>query len=147
MRHALSWRKRRRLGSRGISSAEFALVCVPLLLLMLSGIELVRYSATIASLRTVTDEAARTATLRSYANMIGNLAPCNGLAANRNLVAATAPVYVLNRANLTVRVDSCTTNGAVTTVNLTARYGHTFLFALLSRYSGTLVESATASFN
>jgi len=138
---------RRRLGRRGISSSEFALISVPLMLLMLSGIELVRYAATIASLRTVTDEAVRTATLRGYANMIGDLAPCNSLGAQRNLLTPSAPTYVLTRANLTIQVDSCNTSGAVTTVTLTTRYAHTFLFALLSRYSGTLVESATASFN
>ncbi len=147
MPRILSWTKPRRLGRRGISSAEFALVSVPLLVLMLSGIELVRYAATITSLRTVTDEAVRTATLRGYSNLINDLAPCNALVASGTLITATAPVYVLNREHLTVLVDSCTTNGAVTTVNLTARYAHSFLFARLTRYSGTLVETATASFN
>jgi Flp pilus assembly protein TadG len=137
----------RRLGRRGASSLEFAIVALPLLLLILSGLELARYAATVASLRAVVDEAVRTATLRGYANLNADQSACTGLGANTNLVPAEAPTYMLHRNRLTFTVTGCATNGPITTVAMRAQYQHVFLFAALSPYSGTLVETATASFN
>lgn len=137
---------RRRLGRRGASSLEFALVSIPLMLLLLGGMELARYAATVASLRAVTDMATRTATLRGYANMTAGRSACDGLATGGSMVSESMPTFILQRPRLTVTIDSCATNGAITTVGMTARYSHDFAFAFLAPASGTLVETSAAAF-
>lgn len=135
------------LDRRGASSLEFALVALPLLLLVLGGMELARYASTANSLRTVTDEAVRAATLRGSANLVAGRAACNGLGAGSSLLGESPRTYTLRRQDLTLVIDSCTTNGAVTTVGMTTRYSHRFLFSLLAPASGTFVETAVAAFH
>lgn len=130
---------------RGVSALEFAIIAGPLFLLMVSGMELARYSATVNSLRGVVGDMARAATLRGGANLTANRAACTNITP-ANLTAGVSTGLV-DPSRLTVTVDSCVTNGAATTVTLTARYQHSFLFALLSPYSGTVTETATAIFN
>lgn len=145
--HRAKARPKRGLGRRGASSLEFAIVALPLLLLILSGLELARYAATVASLRAVVDEGTRAATLRGYANLNAGSDGCTGLNGDTILVPSDAPTYMLQRNRLTFTVTSCATNGPITTVGMRAQYQHVFLFAALSPYSGTLVETTTASFN
>lgn len=135
------------LDRRGASSLEFALVAIPLFVLILAGLELARYAATVASLRAVTDDAVRAATLTGYANLNANRAACTSLGAGTTLSPNTSLNYMVKWDRLTLTINTCTTNGPITTVGLTARYNHTFLFSALSQYSGTIVETATASFN
>jgi Flp pilus assembly protein TadG len=139
--------RRSPLGRRGATSLEFALVSLPLMMLLLGGMELARYAATIASLRAVTDAATRGATLRGFANLTAGRAACDGLAAGQSLLADAAPTYLLQRAQLSITIDSCTSAGTITSVGLTARYQHAFAFAFLAPASGTLVESSVAAFH
>jgi Flp pilus assembly protein TadG len=140
-------RRHRRLGRRGATSLEFALVSLPLMLLLLGGMELARYAATVASLRAVTDAATRTATLRGYANLIAGRGACDGLAAGGSMVAESTPTFILQRTRLSITIDTCATNGTITTVGMTARYRHDFAFAVLAPASGTLVETSAAAFH
>jgi len=48
---------------------------------------------------------------------------------------------------LSIRVESCTTIGGMTTVGLIARYPYTVLLTLISPAGVTLTEYATASFS
>ena len=117
------------------------------MLLLLGGMELARYAATVASLRAVTDAATRSATLLGFANLIAGRSACNGLAPGLSMLSGSAPTFMLQRSRLTITIDTCATNGAVTTVGMTARYRHDFAFAILAPASGTLVETSTAAFN
>ncbi|MBX9699523.1 MAG: hypothetical protein K2X74_08800 [Acetobacteraceae bacterium] len=123
------------------------MVSIPLFLLILSGLELARYAATIASMRAVVDEAVRGVTLAGYANLIADRAACNGLGSGTNLLTDSMQTYMMRRDRFTLTVNSCTTTNAVTTVAMTARYNHTFLFSMLSARSGNFEETATAAFN
>jgi len=137
---------RRRLGRRGTSSLEFGLVALPLLILLLAAFELVRYGAVITSLRLITDEAARTASVRGYGNLLRNQPACHTLDTGTSLIAAGASSFLLRPEMLTAVVQSCTTNGAVTTVGVQVRYTHGFLLARVAAFGSTFEETATALF-
>lgn len=143
-RPAWRWRP---LGRRGASTAELALVSVPLLVMLLGGLELARYAATLASLRAVTDDAWRQVVLLGYANMAAGRSACDSLAAGRNMLGTGTRTYLLDRQKLSIAVTGCTPGSPVATVSLQSRYAYSFLVIPLAAHGGTLVEDAMAVFN
>lgn len=132
----------RRLGRRGATSVEFALVGPLLILLLVGGIEAGRYMLTLESLRMASAEAVRATALRGGRNIGAGLAGCTGLSGAQSGDAALLPF--LDATKLEVTLSGCTTEGAVTRVTVALRYPHA---ATLPVFAVTLTETAQAIFN
>lgn len=135
-------RRRLRLGSRGTTSAEFALVGAVLLVLLIGAIETCRYLLTAAALRTAAADAVRLATLVGGANLAAGRASCSGLSGPLDGAQARAPV--LDAAQLSVTLTGCARNGAVTTVTVRASYPFRFALPLAGARERNITEVAQA---
>jgi Flp pilus assembly protein TadG len=130
---------------RGASSLEFALICGPLMALVLGTIELSRYLITLTSVRTVAAEAARTATLRGSQNMNAGSSPCTNLGGTLAVAGARTPF--LNPASLTVTMGGCATNAGVTTVTITVTYPFAFTLPYFGNSNRPITETVQGIFN
>lgn len=137
---------RMRLGRRGATSLEFALVGSLLMMLLLGASEAGRYMITLQSLRSATDEAVRLVVLRGSANMNAGTSPCAGL--NGALSGAADRVAFLKAASLTTVLTGCTTaSNGVTMVNFSLTYPFSFNVNYFGITSLQLNETGQALFN
>lgn len=134
-----------RLGTRGVTSLEFALVGSLLMLLVLGSLELSRYLFTLELVRTVSAEAVRMATLRGSQNLIAGSAPCTNLSGNLSGAGARTPYLQASR--LTVTMSGCTTASGITTLSISVQYPFVFAVPLFGATNRTLTETAQAVFN
>ena len=81
-------RRRFRIGERGTTSLEFALVGGLFVSLLLGAMEIGRYMMTLESVRTATAEAVRQVTIRGSQNMIAGRVACTDLVGSLDSVAA-----------------------------------------------------------
>jgi len=144
MSHVSNSRRCPRLGRKGTSSLEFALVAVVFLSLMFAGMDLGRYFITQHSLRTLTSELIR-ATMVQCA---GTITACTLSAAN--IQAAKAKVPFLVSANIglptTPTRGAVNPNTGVMTVTASASYAFVFTLPALSSLSGTITNNTQLSY-
>jgi Flp pilus assembly protein TadG len=138
-------RRRFRIGERGTTSLEFALVGGLFVSLLLGAIEIGRYMMTLESVRTATAEAVRQVTIRGSQNMIAGSAACTDLAGPLGSVAARVPV--LQASLLTVTMSGCATQAGITTVQISVQYPFTFTISLFGATNRPITEAAQAVFN
>ena len=138
-------RRRRARADRGTTSLEFGLIGALLMAMLLGCVEVGRYMFTMESLRTATAEAVRSATIRGGANLYAGSPPCSGLAGPLAFVASWAPF--LDPARLTIVMSGCITEGAVTTLAISAEYQFDFAIPLLGSVNARMTETAQAMFN
>ena len=133
------------LSDRGATSLEFAIVGGLFVSLMLGSIELGRYAFTLESVRTVTAQAVRLATIRGSQNMNAASTACTNLSGN--LSGAATRTQFLNPASLSVAMSGCATAGGVTTVTITVAYPFTFSVPFFGITNRPISETTQAIFN
>ncbi len=134
-----------RLGTRGATSLEFALVGILLMTLVFAGVELGRFMMSLHALRTTVADAARAVALQGAGNLNAARDPCVGLSGP--LTGFSGRAVILGNAAVTVTMDGCSTLGAVTTVTLTATLSFTFVIPVFGGVGPSLQEVAQTAFH
>ena len=135
-----------RLGRRGGSSLEFALVGSLVMALTLGAADLCRYLVALSSLRMAGAEVARAVTLAGGANLNAGLPPCTGLSGT--WPNAGARVRLLAAERLVATLSGCQTHAAgVTSVTITLSYGFRLTTSAFGVAERSLSETTRASFN
>jgi Flp pilus assembly protein TadG len=142
----------RRLGAtlrseKGVTALEFAMIALPLLMLLLYTMDLARYWYTTEALRSYTAEVMRAALITTGSDNPPTVNTCTASVAN---TAAVTPG--LDPSRLVVQV-ACTRNNSAQgyvvsrTVNVTTRYRFDFAVgALFWNENQTIAESQTTTF-
>ncbi len=122
------------LGQAGTTSIEFAVLALPLILIMLAGMDLGRYFITQQSLHTLTSEAARAAVVNCF-----GLNPCATPVPTPAILWAKVPSLnsAAPGASLSVTQSRNATTG-VRTVTATAHYEFAFVLPAWTGLNATL---------
>ena len=142
---ACARRRLPRIGRRGATSVELALVASLLVSLLIGAVELGRYMATLQGLGTATAEAVRLATLRGGQNLAAGQPGCTNLSGSLAGAAAHSPFLV--PARLTVTLSGCATQWGITRVTVTATYPFAFAVGTFGALNRPMSETAQAVFN
>ena len=87
--------RRSRIGARGTTTAEFALIGSLLISLLFGVIEIGRYLYTIQSVRMATSDAVRLVTVRGSQNKNAGIADCSGMSGSLSGAAAGRPTWTI----------------------------------------------------
>lgn len=134
-----------RLGRRGATTVEFALIGGLVVMLLLGCLEIGRYLFTAEAVRTATAEAVRLVTLRGSQNLNAGSAACTNLSGALSGAAAKTPY--LTPASLSVTMSGCASQAGVTTVTLTVQYPFSFVVDVFGARNRPIRETAQALFN
>lgn len=124
-------RPRWRLGRRGVTAAEFALIAPLLVLVIIAGIDASRYFLTLHALRTAVAQAARAAIVDPT------------LSGNGQAVVDAAGGLDLLGAGATLRIDRTTPTPGMAEVTVTASTTYRFFLSVFGLGSVPLSETQT----